>query len=272
VSARDRILLSVIAALAVVAAFWFVALAPKRKEIVAADAALAAQQQRLDAARTLVANAEAAKRRYAADYAEIARLGKAIPVDDDTASIVYALQSVADGAKVRVDSVKLNASGSTATAQTTPSAAASGASDTTGASAGGATGAPATQVGAASLPPGATVGTAGLATLPFNFVFEGRYLDMQRFLTRVNGFVRLQGGRIVVRGRLLTIDGISLLTSPDTKGIVKATLAATAYLAPPASTPGAAPAGSAGATDPSPGSVSTAPSNTSSAVTGFSAP
>lgn len=267
--ARDRILLSAIAALAVVAGFWFAVLAPKRKEIAAADAALVVQQQRLDAARTLVANATAAKRRYSADYAEIARLGKAIPADDDMASLVYALQSVAAGAKVRFDAVKLNSSGSAVPGATAASPAAAGASGTastpaaSGTSATGTTPAPATQAAAASLPPGATVGTAGLATLPFNFIFEGRYLDMQRFLTRVNRFVNLRGGRIAVSGRLLTVDGISLVTSPTAKGVVKATVAATAYLAPPASTPDGA---------STRGAAATPTSNTSSAITGSSAP
>ena len=134
-SARDRIVLSVVAALAALAGFWFLVLAPKREQVAAADARLAAQQQRLDRTRTLLANAQTAKRRYAADYAEIVRLAKAVPGDDDTASLLYELQSVANGAKVTFDSMKLTAAGP---AGTPASALASGASSsgTTGASSG----------------------------------------------------------------------------------------------------------------------------------------
>jgi Tfp pilus assembly protein PilO len=276
VSARDRITVSAVVALAALAGFWFLVLAPKREQVAAAGARLTAQQQRLDSARTVLANVQGAKRRYAADYAEIVRLAKAVPGDDDTASLLYELQSVANGAKVRFDSMKLTAAtaGSPASAVASGSATAgtsgagTGAAAPTGtaAAATGAATAPATQVGAAALPPGATVGTAGLATMPFSFVFEGRYLDMQRFLGNVDRFVAVRGDRIDVRGRLLALDGLSLTTTPDEHGLVKASISATAYVAPHDGAAG--PAGpAAGATPaPSAGTASGTGSNTSSAV------
>ena len=277
-SARDRILLSVVVALAALAGFWFLVLAPKRDEVAAADARLAAEQQRLDRSRALLANAQSAKRRYAADYAEVIRLAKAVPGDDDTASLLYQLQSIANGARVHFDSMKLTAAGP---AGTPASALASGAATpgTTGAStagtsgaatsatggaAAGAAAAPATQVAAAALPPGAVVGTAGLATMPFSFVFEGRYLDMQRFLADVDRFVAVHGSRIDVRGRLLTVGGLALTTSPDQHGLVKASISATAYVAPADRTAGASATGASGAPA---GAPSATGSNTSSAVT-----
>jgi Tfp pilus assembly protein PilO len=279
VTARDRILLSVVATLAAVAAFWFLVLAPKREQAAAADAQLAAQQQRLDRSRTLLVNAQSAKRRYAADYAEIVRIAKAVPGDDDTASLLYQLQSIADGARVHFDSMKLTAAGAagtsasplatgaptagTASSSGTSSAASSGA----GGSAAGAPAAPATQVAAAALPPGAVVGTAGLATMPFSFVFEGRYLDMQRFLADVDRFVAVDGGRIDVRGRLLTVDGLALTTSPDAHGLVKASITATAYVAPADRTAGTPTSGAPAA--PAAGATG---SNTSSAVTAATTP
>lgn len=276
-SARDRIVLSVVAALAALAGFWFLVLAPKREQVAAADARLAAQQQRLDRSRALLADAQTAKRRYAADYAEIVRLAKAVPGDDDAASLLYELQSVANGAKVTFDSLKLTAAGSAGTPASALASGASG-SGTSGASSAGTSGAaagsaaaPATQVAAAALPPGAVVGTAGLATMPFSLAFEGRYLDMQRFLADVDRFVAVNGGRIDVRGRLLTVDGLALTTSPDQHGRVKASISATAYVAPADATVGAA--GAAGAAPaPAPGASSGTGSNTSSAVTAATAP
>lgn len=275
-SARDRIIVSAVVALAALAGFWFLALAPKREQVAAADARLTAEQQRLDSARTLLANVQSAKRRYAADYAEIVRLTKAVPGDDDTASLLYELQSVAKGAKVHFDSMKLTAAaaGSPASpvASGAPAPGTSSAGAGTAAASTGAVAAPATQVAAAALPPGAIVGAAGLATMPFSFIFEGRYLDMQHFLADVDRFVAVRGGRIEVSGRLLTVDGLSLATSPDQHGLVKASISATAYVAPTDRTAGTA-APAAGATPaPSAGAAPATGSNTSSAVTAATTP
>lgn len=278
-SARDRILLSVVVALAALAGFWFLVLAPKREQVAAADARLAADQQRLDRSRALLANAQSAKRRYAADYAEVVRLAKAVPGDDDTASLLYQLQSIASGARVHFDSMKLTAAGPAGTPASAlasgaatpgtngaPTAGANGAATSaTGGAAGGAAAAPATQVAAAALPPGAVVGTAGLATMPFSFVFEGRYLDMQRFLADVDRFVAVHGSRIDVRGRLLTVGGLSLTTSPDEHGLVKASISATAYVAPSDRT--ADPFATGASSAPAAGASPATGSNTSSAVT-----
>jgi Tfp pilus assembly protein PilO len=235
VSARDRIVVAVLAGFVALAAFWFVGVAPKRKQIAVADGQIAAQQQRLQKAQTVLAGAQDAKRAYPANSTEVARLGKAVPADDNVASLVYELQGLAHGAKITFRSLKLNATPNSATAS-------AGASSATGSAAAGtsststsgstATAAPATQVAASQLPPGAVVGTAGLATLPFTFTFEGSYLDMQRFVARVNRFVAVAGKDITVTGRLLSVDGISLTPSPDAPSQVKATIAATAYIAP----------------------------------------
>jgi len=251
VSARDRIVVAVLAGVVALAAFWFLGLAPKRKQIAAADGQIAAQQERLQKAQAVLAGAQQAKQAYPANSAEVARLGTAVPADDNVASLVYELQGVARGAKIAFRSIKLNGGTSNATTPAAGAAASSatgstGSTGSTGASTTGAA-APATQVAASQLPPGAVVGTAGLATLPFTFTFQGSYLDMQRFVDRVNRFVAVKGEDITVTGRLLTVDGIALTPSPNDPGQVKATIAATAYLAPQAGDASAtgAPAGTA---------------------------
>lgn len=247
-SARDRIVVAVLAGVVALAAFWFLGLAPKRKQIAAADGQIAAQQERLQKAQAVLAGAQQAKQAYPANSAEVARLGTAVPADDNVASLVYELQGVARGAKIAFRSIKLNGGTSNATTPAAGAAASSatGSTGSTGASTTGAA-APATQVAASQLPPGAVVGTAGLATLPFTFTFQGSYLDMQRFVDRVNRFVAVKGQDITVTGRLLSVDGIALTPSPNDPGQVKATIAATAYLAPQAGDASAtgAPAGTA---------------------------
>jgi Tfp pilus assembly protein PilO len=247
-TARDRSILMVLALLAATGAFFFFAIKPKRAEVGALDAQIATQTQRLQTAQTTAAAGLAAKAAYPRDYATVAKLGKALPVDDDLPSLLYQLDSASHGAHIDFKSIARASGGS--------SSSSSSGSSTPGTAA----------TGAAALPPGATVGAAGLATLPFTFMFTGSYFDLQRFIAGVQGFVRKTGDGVAVRGRLLTIDGVSLV--PGAKGLAKlqAKIAATAYLAPPASAGAPAAASASGS-----GSASSAPAApTSSAITGGS--
>jgi hypothetical protein len=236
VTARDRMVLLVVLAAAAVAGFWFAVLGPKRAESTKLGADVAKAQQQLDAARAAVANAKQAKARYAVDYATVARLGKAVPADDNVPSLVYQLATAADGAHIDFQSIKLGASsGAAPPAQVTSAQAAAqaNASPSSGSGSTPAAGAaPATQSAAAALPPGAVVGTAGLPTMPFSFVFEGSFFDMERFLGNVNRFISVDGNRVDAKGRLLTVDALSLTAGPKGFPQVTASLNATAYLLP----------------------------------------
>jgi Tfp pilus assembly protein PilO len=218
-----------------------------------------AAQSRLDAAQASASTAEAARLRYSDDYATVARLGKAVPVDDDMPSLVYQLQTTAKANHVDFRSIKLNATGSPAPAPTAPAAAVASANGKTPApaAASAASAASASTVSSA-LPPGATVGAAGFPTMPFSFNFNGSFFHMQRFLKAVNGLTDVNGKSIKVSGRLLTVDGVALKASAKGFPNVDATVAVTAYLLPADEglTPGAA-APSAG-TGSSAGTTATA--------------
>jgi Tfp pilus assembly protein PilO len=250
---RDRNILLVLGALAALAAFWFLAIKPKRAEVQTLSSKVSTQQQRLATAQATVNAGLAAKASYPKDYAAVAQLGKALPADDDLPSLLYQLDAESHGSHIDFESIARGASAST-TAATPPST-----TDTTGTSA----------TGASALPPGATVGTAGLATLPFSFTFSGSFFDLQKFIQRVQDFVRPEGQGIAVRGRLLTIEGVSLV--PGTKGLgrLDAKIAATAYLAPsttPAATTGTTPS----ATTPDSGATASTAAPTTSAIAGGS--
>jgi hypothetical protein len=224
-TARDRILLLVVGGVALLGGFWFLALAPKRHDAKALDAQIVTAQQRLRTAQAAAADAAGAKHRYESDYATVARLGKAVPSDDETATLLYQLQSAARGSKVDMRTFELGTA-----ASSSPNSAPAGSSATaTGASA--ATSAAATQAAAATLPPGASVGPAGFPTMPFAFTFDGTFADMEHLLETVQRFVRVNGSTVNVNGRLLTIDGISLI--PQNTTHVTATIAATAFVLPP---------------------------------------
>jgi hypothetical protein len=269
VTTRDRIVLLVVLGTAMIAGFWFVMLSPKREEATKLDAKVAVAQQRLQTAQSTLGEAEKAKRGYEADYATVARLGKAVPKDDNMPSLLYQLQDAARGARVDFRSVQI--SGASQPAAPAASAAAKGGSS---ASSGSTTTAPATQAAAAALPPGASVGSAGFPTLPFQFTFRGSFFDMEHLLNEVQGFISVDGKDVRVRGRLLTIDAISL--APQTFPEVTASITATAYLLPTndATAAGATPqgptassSGDQSATSPSAPKVAT-PSATATGAAG----
>ena len=80
---RDRILIGALACLVAVAGFWFLALKPKRADAAAATARVAEAQTKLTAANQALASATSARASFQTDYAIAARLGKAVPDDDD---------------------------------------------------------------------------------------------------------------------------------------------------------------------------------------------
>jgi Tfp pilus assembly protein PilO len=227
VTARDRTVLIVVGVLAALAAFWFLAISPKRKEAADVTTQVTAAQQRLDTAQASASTAEAARKRYSTDYATVARLGKAVPVDDDMPSLVYQLETTAKANHVDFRAIKLTGTASPAAAA--PAGAAAAVASATGKAPSSTT--PASTLTSA-LPPGATVGTAGFPTMPFSFDFNGSFFDMQRFLKAINGLTSVNGKSINVRGRLLTVDGVNLKASAKGFPDVDATVVVTAYLLP----------------------------------------
>jgi hypothetical protein len=223
VTARDRMIIVVVLLAAALAGAWFVGVAPKRKEAANLRKQIDVASQQLASAQQQAAQAQRAKDRYDADYAQIAKLGKAVPKSDALPSLLYQLQAAARGAKIDFASLKIAGSATqAATPGTTPASGAAGSAS-----------APATQAATASLPPGAAVGSAGFPTMPFSFVFTGSFDDMEHLLHDVQRFVRVDGQRVDVRGRLLSVDGFALSAGPKGFPSVKANITATAYLLSP---------------------------------------
>jgi Tfp pilus assembly protein PilO len=100
-SDRDRKLALVIIPIFLLVAYWFLLLAPKREASASASKDLSEQTQRLEQARTAANTARQAKTNFAADYAEIVRLGKAIPAGVDMPSLVVQLDRAAAGTGIR---------------------------------------------------------------------------------------------------------------------------------------------------------------------------
>jgi Tfp pilus assembly protein PilO len=278
-TARDRLIIVAVLVAAALAGFWFVGLAPKRKEAAALQGKIDAASQQLADAQQKAAQAREAKGRYDKDYAEVATLGKAVPKSDALPSLLYQLQNAAHDARIDFRSLKVSASGGQGPVASTPStpantanaANANGSTAKSGSSSSStpasstppaASPAPATQAAAATLPPGAAVGSAGFPTMPFSFVFNGSFFDMESFFRDVQRFVRVNDKRVDVRGRLLSIDAFSLVAGPDGFPSVKSSINATAYLLSPDDT-----TASSTATSTTPGTT-----GTGSSTGGTSAP
>jgi hypothetical protein len=291
VTSRDRLVALVVGAVVLLAAFWFLGLSPKRKDAQDLGAKISEAQKRLDSARQAATAGAAARDRYDIDYATVAKLGKAVPADDDIPSLVYQLDHVSTGTHIDFRSIKLEASAAPSAAVATPAAQAaalgqasgSGTTTTGAAPASGgsgtsttatsssspasspasatpATGAAPTQAAAAALPPGSAVGSAGFPTMPFSFVFDGSFFHMEDFFSGVERFATVgSGDKLSVRGRLLTVDAFALTASRVGFPKVKASISATAYLVPDAegATAGATPEGPATGATPAASTSST---------------
>jgi hypothetical protein len=134
---RDRKLLLAVVPLMLVLAYWFLLLNPKRQAATKAGEDLTRQEQRLEAARQQASAAKGAQTDFAADYAEIVRLGKAIPASVDMPSLLVQLDRAAAGTGIEFTKIATGDSDTGAGAATPPPAAASGSGGTTPADAGG---------------------------------------------------------------------------------------------------------------------------------------
>ena len=143
-SERDRKLMFALIPVALLLAYWMLVLGPKRSDATAAKAELATQQQRLDTARANLQTAEGAKENFDASYAQVVKLGKAIPSTVDMPSLLVQLDAAAAGTGIRFTKIKAGPRTAAAVATTTtatPAPAAGSESGTTGTpvAAGGAT-------------------------------------------------------------------------------------------------------------------------------------
>jgi len=211
VTGSRKLIAGVVALVGLMGAFWYLALAPKQKEATRLRSEVVKVQASNGEVRTKIVTLKAAERSYATNYASVARLGKAVPADDDVRSLLVQLDSAAKRSGVGFDSIELSA------ASAAPAPAAAGST---------------TQAATATLPPGAAVGPAGLPTMPFSFKFDGTFFGMSEFFARLERFVKAGTGDVDVTGRLLALDGFSL--EPGEAGFpsVTASIGATAYLVP----------------------------------------
>jgi Tfp pilus assembly protein PilO len=202
-TAQTRSLAATIAiGIALLAALWFMAIAPKRSEKASVTSNVTAQQTRLDAAKAQVASFTASREQFGGLMTELRGLDKAVPARGDISAMLRELQrrAKARGSELRVVALKDGA-------------------------------APSTGGAATATTPGSVAGPGGLSALPFTFEYTGRYFDLVGILKTVRRSVRVNSGDLNIDGRLLTIDGMSFQRIDPGAQLTKAILNATAYIA-----------------------------------------
>jgi Tfp pilus assembly protein PilO len=207
----NKILLSVVALGAAIAAFYFFVLSPKREEVAKLDTDIAAQKAEIEQARLTLAGYEQAKKTYKKNYATLARLGKAVPADDDVRSLMVQLESTADRSGVTFEKIEMaNNLGGETTDASAPAA------------------------GELAAAPG-TVPVAGgvLSAMPFSFSFTGSYFDLTAFFARLEHYVSLNNRKLDSTGRLMRLESISITPSSIGFPDMLAEINAATYLVPP---------------------------------------
>src|SRR4051794_40135156 len=270
-TARDRRILMILLPIVVLIAYWFLLLSPKRDDLKTARDAQHQAEQARDQAVAQAAQLEHARQTFAADYAEVVRLGKAIPETVDSPSLLVQLDRAAKGTHIDFNSVTFGARASAsvptaapttqAPAQPNGNAAAGGAPAQTGLgsaaesagngvntanqastsadqASGGTTTTSTTSTtttGTTTTPAAPSTSTASLDTVALTFNFTGSYFDLADFFHRLKRFVYVANNQIFVRGRLITVDTLSFAPGTTAGGSgsqLTATVGATVYLSP----------------------------------------
>jgi hypothetical protein len=259
---RDRMVLMGIIVLVVAAAGWMLLVSPERKEAKSVEAKVASAKSELATAEGQLSDARNAENQYGAAYTAVVKLGKAVPPSSEVPSLIYELSSATDTGKVEFNSIVSGGTGSatatTATSATTPAAGATAAPSATAS----------TTSSAATT--AATATTAAFTPMPFTFIFNGGFFDLEHLFRSLTSFTNYSSsGALEVNGRLLTIESVKLLPAPSEGGKASnqltGTITASAYVLPSGQelTNGATASSPTGA---APAAATASPSTTSPAI------
>lgn len=219
-SANKGLILSMVAVAALAVGFWMLLLSPKREEAAKLSEQVAQARESLSLHRSEVEIALQARREFPVAYQQLVVLGKAVPAEDETPSLLVQLNRIAHNAKVRFQGFTLNSAGGGEEEALAPPAEGVEVSPT--------------EAAASLLPLGATIGPAGLGVMPYTLSFKGDFFHLADFIRGLDKLVKTQNSEVSVNGRLITIDGFSL--APDSESgfpKLEATFEITAFVTPP---------------------------------------
>ena len=201
---RDRIVLAVVAVLAVLGAYYLVALKPERQQASALQAQITTQQQALTAAQQSYNVGRAARASLKTDGPEWAALKLAVPQQSDIPALLRTLEKSAKSVHVAMQALGLSGASGSA-----PAAAAPAPATTTTGTAG--------TTGAAATAPAAT-------PMPVQLTFAGGYVALNKLVSKLTGLVALSGGKVHATGPLLSINSVALTGTKSLTGQLTATI------------------------------------------------
>jgi Tfp pilus assembly protein PilO len=209
--------LAVVAVLGIAIAFWLVLLAPKRDEASELGDQVTRVESEVSAEQARAESSLVAKRSYSSDYAQLVGLGKAVPAEAATPSLLVQVQGLSLASKTDFNGIS---------------------------GAGGEESAPveavATEPTEDLAPIGATPGPAGLLKMPYTLEFNGEFFDIAKFIEGVDSLVSTKEGKVRADGRLMTIDGFQLNSAAEEgaegkepSSLLAAKFNVTTYVTPP---------------------------------------
>lgn len=179
-TSRDRVLLGVVAALALCAAFYVLVITPERHtaahlqtQVAAARTKLARAQQRMVAGRA----AETALKASQDDWGATQR---AVPEVADVPALLKVLTRSAHSAHVSIQSISLSGSSTTSTSATQ-----------------------------------AASSVAGATAIPVSLSVQGGYQALNRLVDRLDAFVTISRRSIRSHGPLIGIGNVSVTSAPS---------------------------------------------------------
>jgi Tfp pilus assembly protein PilO len=220
---NNRLILAMLGVVVLAGAFWMLLLSPKREES-------SQLSEKVETARATLAQHEAevqtaltAKQEFARNYGQLVVLGKAVPADSETASLLVQIQEISERSGVRFEEISLDAEGGESAAAPAPAPAAEPGAET----------ASPTEVAASTLPLGASIGPAGLGVMPYTLNFTGNFFQISRFINGLDELVKTTNSKVNVDGRLITVNSFSLSPTGEGDAELKAAFSVTTYITPP---------------------------------------
>ncbi len=191
-SKRDRIVLAVVAAAAVLGAFYMLALKPERQQAASLGSQIATQRQALVTAQQSYTVGRAAQAALKSDGQQWAALKLAVPAQSDIPALLRTLQKSADAEHVAMQSLTLAGASATSSATTAPAT-----SGTT---------------------------TSAATPVPIQLTFSGGYIALNKLVSKLTGLVAISGGKVHATGPLLSIGSVNLSGSSKLTGNITATI------------------------------------------------
>jgi hypothetical protein len=191
---RDRMALGVVLALALIGAYYLLALKPEQNKASTLSTAIAGQRHALATAQADYATGKAAQLSIKASAPEWAALRKAVPNTSDIPALLRVLERNAKAVGVTMQAISLSGASSSTSGASPSTTTPSTGSTTTG---------------------GATTSTASAAaSVPLQLTFAGGYTALHNLVQRLDGLVVVSGNKVHATGPLLSISNVSLAGAP----------------------------------------------------------